>query len=120
MPVLGAGGKLNEAVIPAIAITDTFVVDSKEAMLGLEAQKGDVAVRTDINKTFILKQAPASVLGNWVELETPTDAVTSVNGLTGAVVLTTSNVTEGSNLYFTTARANENWVTHASNRAYRL
>lgn len=114
VPILGAGGKLNEAVIPAIAITDTYVVDSQAAMLGLDAQKGDVAVRTDINKTFILKQSPASTLGNWVELETPTDAVTSVNGLTGAVVLTTSNIEEGSNLYFTTARANANWITHAS------
>jgi hypothetical protein len=34
-----------------------------------------------------------------------TDAVTSVNGLTGTVVLTTSNVAEGTNEYFTTARA---------------
>lgn len=114
VPVLGAGGKLSEAVIPAIAITDTFVVDSQAAMLALEAQQGDVAVRTDVNKTFILKVAPASTLVNWVELETPTDAVTSVNGLTGAVTLTTSEVAEGSNLYFTTARANANWVTHAS------
>lgn len=114
VPVLGAGGKLSEAVIPAIAITDTFVVDSKAAMLALGAQQGDVAVRTDVNKTFILKVAPATTLANWVELETPTDAVTSVNGLTGAVTLTTSEVAEGSNLYFTTARANANWVTHAS------
>lgn len=114
VPVLGAGGKLSEAVIPAIAITDTFVVDSQAAMLALEAQQGDVAVRTDVNKTFILKVAPATTLVNWVELETPTDAVTSVNGLTGAVTLTTSEVAEGSNLYFTTARANANWVTHAS------
>ena len=114
VPVLGAGGKLSEAVIPAIAITDTFVVDSQSAMLALEAQQGDVAVRTDVNKTFILKTAPASTIENWVELETPTDAVTSVNGLTGAVTLTTSEVAEGSNLYFTTARANANWVTHAS------
>lgn len=114
VPVLGAGGKLSEAVIPAIAITDTFVVDSQAAMLVLEAQQGDVAVRTDVNKTFILKVAPATTLANWVELETPTDAVTSVNGLTGAVTLTTSEVAEGSNLYFTTARANANWVTHAS------
>ena len=114
VPVLGAGGKLSEAVIPAIAITDTFVVDSQAAMLALEAQQGDVAVRTDVNKTFILKVAPATTLTNWVELETPTDAVTSVNGLTGAVTLTTSEVAEGSNLYFTTARANANWVTHAS------
>lgn len=114
VPVLGAGGKLSEAVIPAIAITDTFVVDSQAAMLALKAQQGDVAVRTDVNKTFILKGAPATTLANWVELETPTDAVTSVNGLTGAVTLTTSEVAEGSNLYFTTARANANWVTHAS------
>lgn len=114
VPVLGAGGKLSEAVIPAIAITDTFVVDSQSAMLALEAQQGDVAVRTDVNKTFILKTAPASTIENWVELETPTDAVTSVNGLTGAVTLTTSEVAEGSNLYFTTARANANWITHAS------
>lgn len=114
VPVLGAGGKLSEDVIPAIAITDTFVVDSQAAMLALKAQQGDVAVRTDVNKTFILKVAPATTLANWVELETPTDAVTSVNGLTGAVTLTTSEVAEGSNLYFTTARANANWVTHAS------
>jgi hypothetical protein len=32
-------------------------------------------------------------------------AVDSVNGQTGAVVLTTTNINEGSNLYFTTARA---------------
>jgi hypothetical protein len=34
-----------------------------------------------------------------------TDAVTSVNTLTGAVVLTTTNIAEGTNLYYTDARA---------------
>lgn len=34
-----------------------------------------------------------------------TDSVTSVNGFTGAVVLTTTNISEGTNEYFTTARA---------------
>ena len=34
-----------------------------------------------------------------------TDAVTSVNGLVGTVVLTTTNISEGTNEYFTTARA---------------
>jgi hypothetical protein len=33
-----------------------------------------------------------------------TDAVVSVNGFTGAVSLTTSNISEGSNLYYTNAR----------------
>ena len=34
-----------------------------------------------------------------------TDAVTSVNGYTGTVVLTTTNIAEGTNLYYTDARA---------------
>lgn len=106
VPVLGAEGKLNEAVLPALAITDTFEVDSQAAMLELEAQKGDVAVRSDVNKSFILKQTPASTLANWVELRTPTDTVLSVNSKTGAVVLTTDDIAEGStNKYYTDERA---------------
>lgn len=87
IPVVTSTGKLPESVIPAAAITDTYVVNSQTAMLALSAQKGDVAVRTDINKSFILKDTPASTLSNWQELLTPADAVTSVNGETGAVVL---------------------------------
>jgi hypothetical protein len=34
-----------------------------------------------------------------------TESVVSVNGLTGAVTLTTSNITEGTNLYFTDSRS---------------
>ena len=37
-----------------------------------------------------------------------TDSVISVNGLTGAVSLTTSNISEGTNLYYTDARVNAN------------
>jgi predicted heme/steroid binding protein len=36
-----------------------------------------------------------------------TDSVTSVNGFTGAVTLTTSNISEGTNLYFTNSRARQ-------------
>jgi hypothetical protein len=36
-----------------------------------------------------------------------TDAVTSVNGLVGTVVLTTTNIAEGTNEYFTQARARQ-------------
>jgi hypothetical protein len=41
--------------------------------------------------------------GVWQKVDN-TDAVVSVNGLTGAVSLTTSNITEGTNLYFTNVR----------------
>ncbi len=40
-----------------------------------------------INKSFILTASPATTLGNWQELLTPTDSVLSVDGLTGAVSL---------------------------------
>lgn len=102
---LGSDSLVPSAYLPDITITDTFVVGSQAAMLALTCQKGDVAVRTDLNKTFILKGTDPTVLANWQELLTPTDTVLSVNGQTGAVTLTTSNIAEGSNLYFTAARA---------------
>jgi hypothetical protein len=40
----------------------------------------------------------------WEKIDN-TDGVTSVNGFTGAVVLTTTNIAEGTNEYFTTAKA---------------
>ena len=106
IPVLNGSGKLADSVIPSIAITDTFVVATQVAMLALTAQVGDVAIRTDLNKSFILQTSPASVLANWQELKTPTDTVNSVNGQTGAVVLgggdllveTASNVTGGADI----------------------
>lgn len=90
VPVLNASGKLDAEVIPAIAITDTFVVASEAAMLALSAaEPGDVAVRTDVSKSYILKVTPYSTLANWQELLTPESAVQSVNGMTGAVTVTT-------------------------------
>ena len=94
------------AISPTLVVTDTFVVSSQSAMLALStAEKGDIAVRTDLNKTFILKQDPYSTLANWQELLTPTDAVQSVNGKTGTVVLSTTDIGEGTSLYYTDARA---------------
>lgn len=92
IPILGANGKLADSVIPAVAITETFVVDSQTAMLELSAQAGDVAIRTDVNRSYILQKTPASTLDNWKELLTPTDSVLSVNGKTGTVVLSGSDI----------------------------
>lgn len=111
VPVLDASGKLDTAILPSITITDTFVVASEEAMLAVDAQVGDIVVRTDINKTFVLQKDGANVKENWVALAAPTDSgyVSAVNGKTGAVTLTTSDVAEGSNLYFTEERATANF-----------
>jgi hypothetical protein len=113
VPVLDANGLLDESILPAIALTDTFTVANQAEMLALNAQKGDIAIRTDENKTYILKANGASTLANWVMLKTPDCKVLSVNGKTGAITLTTDNIGEGStNLYFTAARATANFNTN--------
>ena len=84
---LDGSGLIPTNQLPALAITTTQVVNSQANMLALTAQTGDVAVRTDVNKSFILTASPATTLGNWQELLTPTDAVLSVDGNTGAISL---------------------------------
>lgn len=102
---LGSDLLIPSSFLPALAITDTFTVSSQAAMLALTAQKGDVAVRTDLHQTFILATDPATTLANWTQLQTPTDAVLSVNGKTGAITLGTGDISEsGGNLYHTDAR----------------
>ena len=110
VPMLNESGKLDESILPALAITEPHVVDNEEEMLALEAQTGDVA--TDGAGSFILKQSPASVLDNWIQLRGATAAVLSVNGKTGAVTLTTSDIAEGSKLYYTDERATANFNTN--------
>ena len=82
---LGADAKLLPSQLPALALVDTYVVASQAAMLALSAKQGDVAIRTDLNKTFILSNNTPTVLVNWKEMLTPADSVSSVNGRVGAV-----------------------------------
>ena len=107
VPVLDSNGKLVESIIPAVAITETYVVDSETAMLALNAQVGDVAIRTDVSKSFILQSLPASTATNWKELLTPDCKVISVNGKQGAVVLTGADISTS----FTQAASRANVAT---------
>lgn len=86
---LDSSGKLANAQIPAIALVNTFEVASEAAMLALStAQLGDVAVRSDENKSYILGgNGLYSEITDWILLRTPTDTVLSVNGETGVVVI---------------------------------
>ena len=104
---LGNDGKIPSVQIPAISFQSASVVNSQTAMLALSGLVvGSIAIRTDVNKNFVLSATPSSTLSNWVELATP-NSVTSVNSYAGPnVVLTSDDVTEGAaNKYFTTARA---------------
>lgn len=83
-------GKVPKSALPDIG-NSTQVVDSESAMLNLPAVAGNMVIRTDLGKTFVLAEEPANVLENWVELVTGSD-VQSVNGQTGNVTLTKADV----------------------------
>ena len=68
---LDSNGKLTSTQIPALALVNTSVVASEVAMLALTAEVGDVAIRSDLNKSYILATAGATVLANWKELLHP-------------------------------------------------
>lgn len=113
--MVNASGKIDDTLIPPLAITDVYESASEAAMLALSnANVGDVCIRSDLNKCYILASLPYSTLANWKELKTPANAVLSVNGQTGAITLTTSNISEGTNLYWTSTRFDAAFATKAS------
>lgn len=89
-----SGGKIPSSQLPAIAVTDVFSVASQVAQLALTAEEGDVAIRTDLNKSYIHNGGVAGTMADWSELLTPTDTVLSVNGEVGAVTLTTDDISD--------------------------
>ena len=71
-----------------IALTTVQTASSQSAHLALTAEEGDVVVRSDENKTYIHNSGSAGTMADYTLLATPTDAVLSVVGLTGAVTAT--------------------------------
>ena len=116
VPVLDSNGKLSTSILPALAVTDTFTVTNKSDLTGLtSAEKWDVWIVTSESKTYILSADPYSTAANWKELATPTDAVTSVNSKTGAVTLTTNDisVSNDKNYVSSTEKSTWNWKQNA-------
>lgn len=89
-----SGGKIPTSQLPALALTDVFTVASQAAQLALTAEEGDVAIRTDLNISYIHNGGTAGTMADWSELITPTDTVLSVNGETGAVTLTSDDISD--------------------------
>lgn len=92
--ILDSGGKIPVSMIPAIALTEPFVVSSQAAMLALDAQVGDIAKRTDLGYSFCLAASPASTLSNWVQL---TDDVLAQLGLPSGATQVGATDDSGSN-----------------------
>jgi len=85
-------GLVDPAVLPTEATTEVFEVANQAAMLALSAQGGDMAIRSDNSRVYILGSSPASVLANWKLLPDNSGAVTSVNAKIGVVVLDTGDI----------------------------
>lgn len=87
------GGVVPSSQIPAIAISEYLgSVADQTAMLALDGDRGDWCLRSDTGTTFVLSDDDSTLLASWVELNYPTAPVTSVNGETGAVTLSASDV----------------------------
>lgn len=112
-------GKLPTSQLPWLAINSTYVVTDEASMLAIAAEEWDIAVRSDLNKSFVHLSGTGQTLNDWTLLKTPTDAVLSVNGEQWAVSLTTDNIWEGiTNKYFTDTRVETN-AQVAANTAFR-
>jgi len=75
----------NVITASAIALSTIQTAANETAMLALTTQEGDVVVRSDQSKTYMKNNGTANSMADFTELSTPTDAVTSVNGNTGAI-----------------------------------
>lgn len=72
-PVIDDDGKINKKLMPSISIIDTFILPTEAAMLSCAAEKGDICMRTDLKKNFILSESPATNVNNWKEFLSPID-----------------------------------------------
>ena len=90
---LNALGKIPSDQIPAISFSSVSIISSEAQMLGLiSAVVGSVAVRTDVNKSYILSANDPAVLANWVMILTPAPPVQSVNSYSGNIILTKADI----------------------------
>ena len=71
--------------VTSLALTTVQEAANESSQLGLTTQEGDIVVRTDENKSYVRNSGTAGTMADFTLLRTPTDAVLSVNGNTGAI-----------------------------------
>jgi hypothetical protein len=129
---LDADGLIPVTQLPPLAKVTVSSVADQTARLALTAQVGDIAIQTDTGASYVLQTAGASTNANWKELvgnekvQDVIGAMLSGNTETGITVTyedsdgtidfvvadqftthSTSDLSEGTNLYFTDERAQD-------------
>ena len=77
----------------SLALTTVQTAANQSAHLALTTQEGDVVVRSDENKSYVRNSGTAGTMADFTLLATPTDAVLSVDGNTGAITLNHDTLT---------------------------
>ena len=111
---ISAGGTVAAG---PLALTTVQTASSQSAHLALTAEEGDIVVRSDENKSYVHNGGSASNMNDYTLLATPTDAVLSVNGQTGAIsaaqlksaVIPSQSGNSGK--FLTTDATNTSWAT---------
>jgi hypothetical protein len=113
---LDSGGKIPSAQLPSTVMDYKGNYDASTntpTLVDGTGNAGDV-YRVNVAGSQDFGSGPQTLaVGDWVvysgtiwEKSSNSNAVMSVNGFTGTVVLSTTDIAEGSNLYYTTARFN--------------
>ena len=95
---LDAAGKIPNSYLNSLSTIDVYTANSQANMLLLSnVNVGDQCIRTDLasNNLFILTQTPATDINNWKQINTSASVI-SVNGQTGVVNVSKSDVGLGS------------------------
>jgi hypothetical protein len=77
--------------IPAIRFQNSYSAQSDTEMMALFAQMGDICIRPDQGRSYVLGASDPTVLSNWKVISSDF-SVTSVNALTGDVILTAISI----------------------------
>ena len=86
-------GVVPTSRLPALAVVEYLgTVASQAAMLALTGQMGDWCIRSDLGYVFVIVGANPALLASWQSLAYPAAPVSSVNGHTGTVTLSYSDV----------------------------
>jgi hypothetical protein len=93
---LNNDGKIPNEVVPHLAITDTFLVNTSGELTSLtSAHKGDIAIATGSNRNYILKEDDYSDITHWAQFAASVGSITGINGLApvnGIITLTSVDI----------------------------
>lgn len=91
--VFDVEGFIKPELLRNLFINDSFVVDSEAEMLLTTSVTGNVFVRTDTGAVFLkLNNDDPADITDFANISSSSGAVTSVNGMTGAVSITIANL----------------------------